>query len=214
MPATSSLPSSRENWAQIFAFAWLESNQDFSKELRRDPKETIIELAKGTSGKYKPLLDSLESDTADLVVDAANEIKKKTDDTPLAAYSGYLPIPNSPFREELLKELNEGDLEKLLDRGIEGILQFQEKKELWAEILLRVWRNSDELKKIRQEPLEGLSSLLGEQQARELQDSEYGIIPLPNRPRGLGTLTIEDLADFLGDQDNADHLGGIFLVAT
>ena len=63
---------------------------------------------------------------------------------------------------------------------------------------------SPELNGIRQDPLNNLLH----------QDELLKIFPLPDRPRGLDRLTIEDLESFFDDEDNARHLSGIFLIGS
>lgn len=192
-------PLARADWAQLFAFAWLHSGSVL-QELRKDPKKAIIELANGTIPS--------DPDTQG----AAKIIQNLADNTPMETYSGYLPIPRCPLEDR--SKLSEKDLQDLLQVGLDGVLKFNVKGDLWAKVLLAAWNDDNTLKAIRQDPLEGLKRVLTEAEVKELQDSTYGILPLPDRANGLGNLKMEELVDFLGDEQNAEHLGGIFLVAT
>ena len=187
--------SPRSDWSQILAYAWTQTdNSQNSKvldDLRKDPKETIIKLAEGSS-EY-PNVDEAKS--------AAESIRKQAETSPGEGYSGYLPIPDAL---ESLANLDPESLAVLLRNGITGILQFNEQADLWAEELLRAWQDQAILIGIRQDPLK---NLLHKDELRE-------IFPLPDRPRGLDKLTIEDLGSFFDDEDNARHLSGIFLIGS
>lgn len=193
------LQSPRADWAEIFAFAW-QNGDPVLTDLRKDPKKAIEDLARGEYGAT--------SDTRE----AAEGIIRQTEDQPLETYSGYIPIPRPPLND--LSRLSEEDLAGLLNLGLDGVLKFNLQAELWAKVLLEAWRDEDILKAIRQDPLTGLRRILDEDQISQLLDSDYGILPLPNLPNGLDKLEMEDLVAFLGDELNAEHLGGIFLVAT
>ena len=198
----------RMPWARIWALAWLESDKaNLLEDIRKDPKSTITQLKEGTKGEYKELLESLnDTERVNQIIQAADEIIRNAGS--LEEYTGFLPIPSNPFGKFDLKE---DDIKNLLRSGLEGILRFDDQADVWAEVLFAAWGDQDSnlLKDIRQDPEKGLKSILGEQQVKELQESKYGILPLPDKPDGLDK-DIEKLTDFLGDEDNADHIGGIF----
>lgn len=189
------LKVARNDWSRVLAFAW--SNEDVLKELRKDPKETIKKLA----GKADSAYQGVDNDTKT----SALNIILQTEKDPNGSYRGYLPIPD-PL--EGLKNLTKKDLENLLQNGITGILRFDKKADLWAEELHTAWNEPNKLIDIRQDPVNNLIH------ARELSEDEFGIFPVPDRPRGLKELRIEQLEEFLSDQDNMEHLGGIFLVGS
>lgn len=187
--------SPRSDWSQILAYAWTQADNSQNSvldDLRKDPKKTIIKLAEGSS-EYPNVDENTQS--------AAERIQEQAETSPGESYSGYLPIPDAL---ESLANLEAENLEVLLTNGITGILQFNEQADLWAKELLRAWQNQEILSNIRQDPLNNL--LHG--------DELLKIFPLPDRPRGLDKLTIEDLASFFDDEDNARHLSGIFLIGS
>ena len=192
--------SPRRDWSQILAYAWTQTdnsqNSQVLDNLRKDPKGTIIKLAEGSS-KYP----NVDEDTRN----AAKSIQVQADRSPSEGYSGYLPIPD-PL--ESLTNSDSKNLAVLLRNGITGILQFEEQADLWAEELLRAWKDPEILIGIRQDPLNNLLH------KDELLKNKYGVFPLPDRPRGLDKLTIEDLGSFFDDEDNARHISGIFLIGS
>lgn len=191
------LISPRSDWSQILAYAWTQTeNSQVLTGLRTDPKGTIIEFAK-ESGKYPDVDDDTK--------EAAKSIQEQAEQSPGEGYSGYLPIPDAPGK---LAELSPQELEVLIRNGITGILQFKSKAEVWADVLHLVWNDSDLLNKVRQDPLTHLP------RKDELLQDKYGIFPLPDRPRGLDRLTIDDLGNFFDDEDNVPHLSGIFLIGS
>ncbi len=183
-------------WSRVLAFVWL--NEKVLDELRKDPKETITQLAKGQDGKYKNIVDT---ETAN----QAKTIQDQTENDPTEPYRGYLPIPDPPLEE--WKQLSSKDLAELLRGGITGILKFDDQPNLWADELLAAWNDPEKLIKIRQDPL-GSGNLIHKE---ELLKSKYKILPVPDRPRGIDQLNVGQLESFLGDEDNMSHLGGIFL---
>lgn len=189
----------RANWSRILAFAWL--NQEVLEDLRKNPKQTIINLAMG--GKYKNLKGEVN---ANLEVDsstatAASVIKNQADNDPEESYRGYLPIPNALGG---LEGITQANLEVLLNNGIAGILKFDDKADLWADDLHAAWNDPEQLKNIRQDPLMHLRN------KDELLKTTYGIFPVPDRPKVLEGKDIEKLSEFLGGEPMS-HLGGIFL---
>jgi hypothetical protein len=192
----------RANWSRVLAFAWL--NQEVLEDLRRNPKQTITNLAMGgqyinLKGEVKENLD-VDGDTAA----AASTIERQAAD-PGESYRGYLPVPNAVGG---LEGTTKENLAALLNNGITGILKFDDEAELWADELHAAWNDSDQLIKIRQDPSKNL------RHAKELSNTRYGIFPIPDRPRGLEQLKIEQLQSFLGDQDHMEHIGGVFLLGS
>lgn len=179
-------------WSRVCAFAW-KHKEEVLNDLRKDPKGTIEEIAKGQNGKYKA-----DSDTA-VQANTIIELSK----TQTEKYSGYLPIPN-PFGG--LDKLDQQQMEELLLGGLTGAFKFDKEAKLWADALLQAWKDEELLQKIRRDPLGHLPH------ANELKDSEYGIFPVPDLPsvvaQNLEKLNIEQLYDFLVD-DNVRHIGGI-----
>lgn len=184
----------RGSWSQIIAFAWLHPN--VLKELRKDPKNTIMKLAGKASPPYEDVDDQTKSAAGDIMYNAENDVSE--------GYRGYLPIPDS---FEALENLGVDKLEQFLEHGITGILKFDQNANLWAEELDAAWTDRAKLIKIRQDPLKNLMH------AEELSNSEFGIFPLPDRPSRLEKLNIEDLKGFIGENET-DHLGGIFLIGS
>jgi hypothetical protein len=180
----------RSNWSRIVAFAW--STPQVLNDLKKDPKTTITELAKGGNGNYK----SVDGDTAQ----AAKTIQSQTDNDPGESYRGYLPIPNR-LEVGALADLDRSRLADLLSKGIAGILEFDEDADLWADELIAAWKDRSHLIAVLQDPAINLIH----------KDKLKSILPLPDRPRGLEELEIDKLQKFLGDQDHMEHLGGIFL---
>ena len=211
--------TSRAAWAQIWALAWLDSDKaNLLEDIRKDPKSTITQLKEGTNGKYKELLNATNS--VDDIIAAADVIIRQAGS--LEEYTGFLPIPSNPFvevKDELKKEdivnlLGKENIVNLLRSGLEGILKFDDQAELWAEVLLEAWKCPEKLRAIRRDPVEGIKAI-GQDKLEMLQNSTYGLLPLPGRPDGLLDKDIEKLEklkQFLGDGDNADHIGGIFAV--
>ena len=181
------------NWSRVFAFAW--KHQEVLTDLRKDPKGTIEEIAKGENGKYK-------ADAKTAV--QAGTIQSQSQN-PIPNYSGYLPIPDT-FAG--LEKLSAEELKEFLLRGLTGVLRFDDQAELWADALHQAWTDQNLLIEIRKDPLGKLPH------ANQLQNTTYGIFPLPDRPKGLDKLEIDELEDFLSDQDDALHLAGIFPTAT
>ena len=175
-------------WARVCAFAWVQP--EVLKDLRKDPKGTIEEIAKGKNGKYQ----------ADLATAGQAKTIIQLSENPTERYSGYLPIAY-PFGG--LEKSSPEELKELLQGGITGAFRFDESAELWADALHQAWTNEELLKEIRKEP----GKL---PHANELKDKKYGIFPMPARPRGLDDLKIEQLENFLSDEDNIPNLGGIF----
>ncbi len=160
-------------WARICAFAW--KNPEVLNELRKDPKTTIQEIAKGENGKYKA--DSTTARQADM-------IRSQTETDATEPYEGYLPIP---YAVGGLEKLSPEELKALLENGLTGVFRFDDRSDLWAEALHQAWNNPELLIKIRKDPLGNLP------QADELKDSQYGIFPMPDLPEDLKTLSIEQL---------------------
>ena len=195
------LNEERGHWSRVIAFAW--TYNEVLNDLRKDPKETIIELAKGKdSTKYQNVDD-------DNTAFAAGRIQIDAEDNPEEAYSGYLPLPNPLVGLECL---DQSQLAALLRAGIDGILKFEAKADLWAEVLFKAWKDPKGLLVgIRKDPLQYLRKAITVKNTQALQQSEYGILPIPNRPKSLEKFKIEDLREFLIDQDIMENLGGIFL---
>ncbi len=103
-----------------------------------------------------------------------------------------------------IADLEAAQLADLLSKGIAGILEFEEDSELWADELLAAWKDEQQLIAVLQDPANKLIH----------KDKLSSIFPMPDRPRGLETLEIEKLQSFFGDEDNMQHLGGIFLFAS
>lgn len=196
----------RSAWAKIWALAWLDTPENnLLEDLRRDPKSTIEELKKGANGKYQKLLNAIDG-SSDITAAAQRIIEKADDREP---YAGFLPIPFNPF---LAVELKQENIENLLEAGLEGILKFDDKAEIWAKVLFKAWEDEEKFLEIRKDPVKGLQGILTEEEFRELQDSTYGLLPLPGRPKGFDPTNLALLGEFLDDQENADHIGGIFAV--
>ncbi|MFB2836528.1 hypothetical protein [Floridanema evergladense] len=181
----------RLQWSLILALAWKEL--DILKDLRKNPKETIIQIAEGKDGKYGRVVD-------DRTEDAAKAIKKQAEADPEDDYTGYLPIP----QPRGLNKLNVEELEELLENGITGILKCNKNADLWAKALHKAWQD-DLLIDIRRDPLNHLPFV------DELLNTEYGIFPIPDPPESLRELSFENLEGLFSDEDNMSHLGGIFL---
>jgi hypothetical protein len=185
-------------WSQILAYAWM--TPAVLTDLKKDPKETVLELAKGTSGKYT----TVDNDTKK----AAETIKKQAA-TPIGgSYRGYLPIPLAS-EVGAIAHLGIFELTDLLKQGIAGILQFHDPSDknqasLWAEELYEVWHDSDYLELVIQDPAKNLKN----------RTKLKSLFPMPDRPKALKTLDIEQLHDFFGDQTDMPHLSGIFLFAS
>lgn len=180
--------SPQKAWARVCAFAWVKT--EVLQDLRKDPKGTIEEIAKGEDGKYKA--DSATAEQANTIIQLSEEATER--------YSGYLPIP---FTFGGLEKRSSEELKELLLGGITGAFRFDEEADLWADVLHQAWNDDNLLKEIRKDPLGKLP------RANELKDKEYGIFPMPEKPRGLEKLEIEELENFLSDEDNVPHLGGI-----
>lgn len=195
--STRNTSSSRNDWSQILACAWNPNNSEILNDLRKDPKGTIVELAKETGGKYQQVDDATKT--------AAKNIKVQAETSPGEGYSGYLPIPQPTGGVE---KLDLKDLEALIRNGLTGILQFDRHADIWAKEFYAAWRDRTLLDNIRQDPLQYL------QYKDELLKDKYGVFPLPDRPRGLDKLTIDDLGQFLNDEDNISHISGIFLIGS
>ncbi|RCJ30327.1 hypothetical protein A6769_33855 [Nostoc punctiforme NIES-2108] len=197
LPTSPNKRTTRASWSRVIAFAWLHPN--VLKDLRKDPKNTIMKLAGEASPPYTGV-DEVDHYTKDSAVNIMNE----TDNDPLEPYRGYLPIPD-PVRG--LEKLDDSELEGLLEKGITGILKFDENAKLWKDELKAAWTNSAKLKAIRQDPLDNLIH------KDELLKGDYGIFPLPDRPLSLQRLDINELETFIGE-GKMDHLGGIFLIGS
>jgi hypothetical protein len=188
----------RANWSRVLAFTWL--NQEVLKDLRKNPKQTITNLA--TGGKYKNLKGEVTVIDVDSTTEiAAGVIKKQSDDDPGEAYRGYLPIPDALGG---LDKITPENLEELLKNGITGILKFDDRADLWAQELLAAWKDKEKLISIRKDPLKHLLH------TDDLLKTTYGIFPVPDRPKALEGLEIGKLSEFLGGE-RMSHLGGIFL---
>ncbi|MBE9224889.1 hypothetical protein IQ264_05340 [Phormidium sp. LEGE 05292] len=189
--------SAIQAWSRVCAFAWKhqekEKKEGVLTDLRKDPKGTIEEIAKGQNGKYKADSET-EAQASTIIKLSKNQTER---------YSGYLPIPN-PFGG--LAELDPQKVEELLLGGLTGAFKFDEEAKLWADALHQAWNNKELLENIRRDPLGNLPH------ADELKNSEYGIFPLPALPsvvyQNLENLDIEQLYEFLVD-DNVRHIGGI-----
>jgi hypothetical protein len=191
----------RANWSRVLAFTWL--HQEVLEDLRKNPKQTITNLA--TGGKYKNLKGEVTIiDVDSTTATAASVIKKQSDDDPGEAYRGYLPIPN-PLGG--LEGITQANLAALLKNGITGILKFDDKADLWADELHAAWNDPEKLKNIRLDPLTHLLH------TDDLLKTTYGIFPVPDRPDALKDLGIEELSKFLGGE-RMSHLGGIFLLGS
>jgi hypothetical protein len=200
------MSSPRNDWGKILAYAWSQATNSTAvlTDLRKDPKTTITELAKGSGSKYQGVVKDTQ--------DAAQHIIDQAEDFPGESYIGYVPVPQPTGG---LEKLTEKDLEELISNGVTGLLHFDTHPKEWAKILLALWQDSDlsSLKSFQQDPLKFLKASFPAELNILLQ-SDYGIFPLPNRPRGLDNLEIKDLDRFLTDEDNAKHLSGIFLIGT
>jgi hypothetical protein len=188
---------SRNDWSQILADAWNPDNSKILNDLRKDPKGTIVELAKETGGKYPQVAGATRT--------AAKNIQVQAETSPGEGYSGYLPIPQPTGGVE---KLDLKDLEALIRNGLTGILQFDRQADIWAKEFYAAWRDRTLLDNIRRDPLQHL------QYKDELLKDKYGVFPLPDRPRGLDKLTIDDLGQFLNDETNVSHISGIFLIGS
>jgi hypothetical protein len=203
------MSSPRNDWGKILAYAWSQPSQASKPsavltDLRKDPKTTMKELAKGSSSKYQGVVKDTQ-DAAQHIIDQAKALAGES-------YIGYVPVPQATGG---LEKLTEKKLEELISNGLTGLLQFDTNPKEWAKILLALWKDSDlsSLKSFQQDPLKFLKASFPAE-LKTLLESEYGIFPLPNRPRGLSKLDIKDLDRFLTDEDNAKHLSGIFLIGT
>lgn len=199
------MSSPRNDWGKILAYAWSQPPASpVLKDLRKDPKATVEELAKGASGRYQPVVPDAQA--------AAQHIMEQVANFPGESYIGYVPVPEPTGG---LETLAEEQLAELISNGLTGLLHFDEQPKEWAKILGALWkdRSLDSLKKFQQNPLEFLQTAFPTELATLLA-SDYGIFPLPNRPRGLANVGIEDLDRFLTDEDNAKHLSGIFLIGS
>ncbi len=163
----------KNSWSRVCAFAW--KKPEVLNDLRKDPKGTIEEIAKGENGKYKA-----DPTTAGY----ANIISRQAQTDATEPYRGYLPIP---YAVGGLEKLSPEELKGLLENGLTGVFRFDERSDLWAEALHQAWNNPELLIKIRKDPLGNLP------QANELNNSQYGIFPMPDLPEDLKTLTIEQL---------------------
>ncbi len=199
----------RLSWSQVLAFAWWSTEQDIAKptfldDLRQDPKIAINELAKGEEGKYKDILLKVSNEnTRKSINSAANEIMQLAEQDPSDTYRGYLPIPKGS-EVGALADLDRKKLTGLLEVGITGILKFNEQADLWADELVEAWKSQDRLIAVLQDPAKNLLH----------KDNLKPIFPLPDLPRGLKELQIEQLQEFLGDEDHMQHLGGVFLIGS
>ncbi len=192
------MAASRSDWSQLQAYAWSQtSNLEVLNGLRKDPKGSILALAEGTSPKF-PNIDSGTKQ-------AAINIKTQAEVSPGENYSGFLPIP-SPTGG--LANLDLKDLTALIRNGLTGILRFDQKAELWADIFHQAWNDGELLRNIRKDPLQYLPH------KDKLLADEYGIFPLTDLPKGLEQLSITNLENFLNDEDNVLHLSGIFLIGS
>lgn len=200
------MSSPRNDWGKILAYAWSQapSTAAVLNDLRKDPKATIEDLAKGAGSKYQGVIKDTQ--------DAAQHIIDQAKDFPGESYIGYVPVPEPTGG---LEKLTEEQLTELISNGLTGLLQFDTQPEEWAKILLALWKDQDlsSLKSFQQDPLKFLQASFPTE-LNVLLASEYGIFPLPNRPRGLDKLDVQELDRFLTDEDNAKHLSGIFLIGT
>ena len=186
-------PDISKGWARICAFAWhSESKQEnVLQKLRKNPKETIIQIA---SGEYDA--DALTASFAQAIADMAEE--------GMAPYSGYLPIPEAPI--EQLKGFDVDEIAIMLSAGITGIMKFDQQPKLWAKVFLAAWNDNDLLIKIRQDPVTYLPTVPG-LNFQKLENSKYGILPIPDLPSHLLNLNIEQLQ---GAGEQWEHQMGIF----
>jgi hypothetical protein len=191
-PNSISILEVRANWSRVVAFAWM--YPEVLADLRKNPKQTITDLAMG--GQYKNLI-TIDSETQD----AANIIKTQTDTDPEEPYRGYLPIPDAVGG---LEKATPANLAALLKSGITGILKFDNQAELWADELLAAWEDPKQLKNVRQDPLQHLHH------RDQLLETTYGVLPVPDRPKTLEDKDLGELTNFLKG-DIMTHLGGIFL---
>ncbi len=193
------MPSPRQEWAKVIAFAWTHS--ETLTELRKDPKRTIEELATGKNGRYHNVVDD-DTETA------AKSIILRINDNPQEDYVGYLPLPKPP---EGLADLDTQVLKNLIAAGgLAGILQCDRSPEEWAEVMKFAWSSNDNFVNIRKDPLK----FLPEKTKDKLLQTDYGILPLPALPRGLNDLKVGQLISFLTDKDNVSNLGGVFLLGS
>jgi hypothetical protein len=196
----------RNDWGKILAYAWSQPSQPavVLTDLRKDPKATIKELAKGSSSKYQGVVKDTQ--------DAAQHVIDQSKSAPGDSYIGYVPIPRPTGG---LEKLTEEQLTRLISNGLTGLLKFDTQPKEWAKILLALWQDADlsSLKSFQKDPLKFLKASFPAE-LKILLESDYGIFPLPDRPRGLSKLDIKDLDRFLTDEDNAKHLSGIFLIGT
>jgi hypothetical protein len=203
------MSSPRNDWGKILAYAWSQPSQGVQPpqvldDLRKDPKATVQEIAKGANSRYQTVVQDAQ--------EAAQHIIDQVADFPGESYIGYVPVPEPTGG---LETLTEEQLEELISNGLTGLLQFDAQPKEWAKILGALWKDGSlaSLKNFQQNPLEFLRASFPAELETLLQ-SEYGIFPLPNRPRGLEAMEIENLDRFLTDEDNAKHLSGIFLIGT
>ena len=183
-------------WARICSFAWVQERNGCQvlENLRQDPKNTIIKIR---NREYNT--DSQTAEQAGVIVDFS-------DKNPDAPYSGYLPIPSAVGG---LDKLSEKDLSILFQAGITGVLRFDDKAEQWAKIFQAAWEDAGLLKAIRQDPLANLPRV-GGLNLEELQNSKYGILPIPDMPSSMSDDTIEKLENIAF---NLDNLAGIIPLA-
>ena len=185
-------------WSRICAFAWIQTRNGSNvlQNLRQDPKNAITEIAKGTQGKYNA--DSDTANRAQVIIDFSQD--------PEATYSGYLPIPQAV---EGLGELSEENLSVLLQAGITGTLRFDDQPQQWAKVFHAAWQDPELLNAIRKDPLTNLPKVNG-LNLQQLQNSKYGILPMPDMVSGLSEATIEQIESIGFETDN---LAGIFPLA-
>ena len=86
-------------WTRVCAFAWVQP--EVLKDLRKDPKGTIEEIAKGKNGKHQA--DSATAGQAKTIIQLS--------ENPTERYSGYLPIA---YTFGGLEKLSPSELKELL----------------------------------------------------------------------------------------------------
>lgn len=200
MSVIQSDPQLLRAWSRNCGFIWTQtrSGSNVLQKLRQDPKNTIMEIARGTEGEYNA--DPETANSAQIIIDFSSEDSEAT-------YSGYLPIP------EAVGELNgvsEENLRILFRNGITGVLRFDDKAELWAKVFHAAWQDPELLNGIRKDPLANLPKVEG-LNLEELQNSKYGILPVPDMPSAMSDDTIEKIASIGFEMDN---LGGIIPLAS
>ena len=184
-------------WARVCAFAWTQKETNVLIELRRDPKTTIEKISKREYGA--------DETTANRAQDIIN-----TSTTANQSYSGFLPIPSPEgVGVEVLGKLSEGVLKDLLAAGITGTLRFDDQPELWAKVFYAAWQDGNLLQDIRQDPLANLLRVegLSLEALEALQNSTYGILPIPDLPSALSEALSDNTIDQLESIEQLESIG-------